>query len=355
MSILNLNEDDNFKAMRECFQDAGLPVFKDPCLCDNNPNKLKSMLIRGALSIYIDGSYDPVNLFAKVKFCLNDPIDSKDFDATRIMINSMNAGTPFYHYSLCPCCNNLEISSGLYNPMPKLFKRRFKIILLLILDEINHVYPSMIQAIRSGRDCEALIQELASKDGSLSTEENSSINDVTADKKLNKVLKTMEQVLMKMKLLTEGRHINTIPFTTNIILPEHDDFKATLAFFARRKNLVLSMSPPIKIPDDKIISVMDLINRFNNIIMIEHLWLSSEPNNNIIIMKSIILPKMVLNKDEFEWAIHSLVGQGVSMIGAVLEHIASNQTPEASFSCWMSKHLGPDHNVQENEEKEKIS
>jgi hypothetical protein len=35
------------------------------------------MLIRGALSIILIGSYDPVNLFAKVKFCLNDPLIQK--------------------------------------------------------------------------------------------------------------------------------------------------------------------------------------------------------------------------------------------------------------------------------------
>lgn len=355
MSILNLNEDKNFKNMTECLQEAGLPVFMDPCICRNNPNILKSILIIDDLSIYIDGEYDPVNHFAKIKFCLNDPIASKDFDATRIMLNSMNADTPFYHYSLCSCCNNIEISSGLYNPMSKLFKRRFEIILSLILDEIKNIYPSMIQAIRSGKDYNALMHELTSKKGGLSTEEDSSIADMTVGKKFNKVLKTMEQVLKKKNLLAKEKHISTVPFATSIILPEHDDFTATLGFFVRGKNLVLSMSPPITIPDDKITYVMDLINRLNNITMIEHLWLAPETGNNIIIMKGIIMPKLVLNKDEFEWAIHSLVGQGLTMIGTVLEVVVSNQTPEASFNSWMSKHFNKDHTMQNNEEKEKIS
>lgn len=351
MSVLNLNEDRNFKAMRECFQEAGLPVFKDPCLCDNNPNKLKSILIKGTLSIYIDGSYDPVHHFAKIKFCLNDPIDSKDFDAARMMINSMNIYLPFYHYSLCSCCSNIEISSGLYSPVPKLFKRRFKIIMTGILNEINDVYPSMIQAIRSGINYDALKQELTNKKDNLSADEDTSADDAMAGKTLDKVLKTMEQVLKKMKLLADENHIETTEFAIRMILPEHDNFEACLGFFVKRGYLVLSMSPPAKIPDDKIISVMDLVNRLNNVSVIEYLWLDYE-KNDIIIIKSILLPKTILNKDEFEWAIHSLVGQGVSMIGAVLEHAASNQTPEASFNCWMSKHLDHNHNFQENEEKE---
>lgn len=347
MSILNLNEDHIFSKMKECFQEAGLPVFMDPCLCDNNPNKLRSLIIKGDLSIHIDGSYDTVNQFMKVRFCFVDPIDLKDLAAARLMINSMNAHLPLYHYSLCSDCNSLEIKCGFFAPATKLSKKKFKIILSDILAEIYVVYPLMIQTIRSGGNFSDLQDALKNRNGSSAEKNNGSGDDVLNRKKLTKTLKVIEQVLKKKGMLSQEVHLKDNRFSIPGIA--HDKNEETKALFGvsvnNRGYIVLSMSPSEKVPDEKMISVMDLINRLNGVLAAEHLWIDRK-TNDIVVMKGIVLADKVLDRSEFEGAVQTLLIHGTVMIETVLEHIASGQQPQTMVDHLFAFHSDDSHNCK---------
>jgi len=349
MSILDLNVNNIFKNMKECVREAGLPVFLDPCLCDGNPNKFKSRIKNDDLDIHLDGSYDPFYRFAKVRFCFDDSIDLKDLNAARLMLNSMNTYRPFHHYSLCPHCDSIEAQFGLYAPATGSFKRKFEIIFSDLLFEIENVYPLMIKTIRSGGDYNALKEEVNNNNVYPKTENNSPAEDKTKNRQLNKLLKNMEQILKKLGLLSREDHIRDKGFAIDIQSPQNDDFKSRLGIIINESgHIVISISPPEKVPAEKIASVMDVINRLNNIFAAEHLWLDCR-TNDIIAMKGIVLPKMVLDRNEFEDAINGLVSRGMLMLKTALESIVADQEPEALVNRMIEMHVDHSHDCKEND------
>lgn len=347
MSILDLNVNNIFKDMKECVRETGLPVFLDPCLCDGNPNKFKSRLKNDDLDIHLDGSYDPFYRFAKVRFCFDDPIDLKDLNAARLMINSMNAHWPFHHYSLCPHCNSIEAQFGLYAPATGSFKRKFEIVFNCLLTEIKNIYPLMTKTIRSGGGYNALQEKVKNNNLYPTTGNNTPTEDTMDKRKMNKLLKNMEQMLKKLGFLSREDHIGNKGFAIDIQSPQNDDFKTRLGIGINDGgHIVLGMSPLEKIPAEKIASVMDVINRLNNIFVAEHLWLDCE-TNDIIVTKGIILPKMVLDRNEFEDAINGLVSRGMLMLKTPLESIVSDQEPEALINRMIEMRVDHSHDCKE--------
>ena len=158
-----LSDDDFFKDMMDCVLNAGLPVFKDPCVCDGNSNKFKSIFKIDHVDVHVDGSYDTSNRFARTRFTFDDPIDSKNMDTARQIINSLNATRPFYHYSLCPCCNSIEVRFGINASAAATFKRKFEVVFCSLLTEIKEIYPLMIKTIKGCGDFNSLTEEMKNK------------------------------------------------------------------------------------------------------------------------------------------------------------------------------------------------
>ena len=101
--------------------------------------------------------------YAKVIFESEDRIDTKDTGVARQMINAMNAHMPFFHYSLCPDCNGIEVHASLYVPTKGFPRKKFKKLFNVLLKEIMTVLPLMIKIIRKGGTFDDLKEVLQGK------------------------------------------------------------------------------------------------------------------------------------------------------------------------------------------------
>jgi len=342
-----LSKNKIYEDIKYCIREAGLPVFIDPCLCDGNPNKFKSIMKIDDVDIHLQGSYDTAHHFAKVKFSCDDPINSKELDRAWQIINSMNSQLPLYHYSICPCCNGVVLQAGLHAQESGEFKQKFKNVISSLLNEIDIVYPLLIKTIRSGGNFITLTDELKNKyDGSI-TDINGHAEDGRKSRKMNILLKNIGQVIKKAGLIPNTEQIRNNKFIIDIDFVKNDNFKSRLGIFINdRGYIVISMSPPENIPTEKIDVVKDVINRLNNIFVAEHLWLDCK-TNDIIAMKGITLPKMILDKDEFEDAIYHLISHGMLMIKTVLEQTISDQEPEKVVNRMIGMNRDQKHDSEE--------
>ncbi len=163
MNSINLNDQQILKEMKNCVRKAGLPTFDDPCLCDTKHNKFLSKIGAGSSAIQIWGGYIASHRYATLRFASEDDIASENMDAAREIINGMNAHMPFYHYTICPHCNGIELHSGLYVPISRFPRRKFRELLQVLLKSINNVRPVLIEVIRKGGTFDDLKEALDDK------------------------------------------------------------------------------------------------------------------------------------------------------------------------------------------------
>ena len=168
-------------------------------------------------------------------------------------------------------------------------------------------------------------------------------------KQLNRTLRDVHQVLKKVGLPCCKEHMSQKVFGMNVVFKNFGDFTGRIGVFIDdiREQIVLSMSTPDKIPEENVAVVMNVINRFNNASTTEHLWMDRE-TNDVVVMKGIVLSGQSLDKEEFEAALMGLIGNGVAMLKAALEQVASDEKPEVLVNRILQEHTNHTHKFKEN-------
>ncbi len=167
-------------------------------------------------------------------------------------------------------------------------------------------------------------------------------------KQLAKILQDIHQVLTKMELPCCEEHMSEKIFGMGVVFKDFNDFKGRVGFFIDevRECITISMSTPDKIPEEKVAVVMDIINRLNCLLITEHLWLDQK-TNDVVIMKGISLTGKNLDREEFEAALMNLFGNGVPMLQAVLEQVASDEKPDVLVNRIFKEHASHSHDFKE--------
>ena len=158
-------------------------------------------------------------------------------------------------------------------------------------------------------------------------------------KRSDKILEEIHQVLKKLGLPCCQEHMQGKMFGMGVIFRNLDDFKVSIGIIIDDENghITLSMSPPDKIPEEKIPVVMNVINRINNTSIAEHIWMDCE-TNDVIVMKGIFLVGKTLDKEEFEATVNGLLSSGVVTLKTVLEQAASDEKPEVLVKRMLEKY-----------------
>ena len=151
MEFTDLNEQQILEEIKDCVHMAGHPTFDDTCLCDARQKRFVSTIKNGSSIIHFWGWYVPSHRYAMLRFASEDePIALKDSDAARQIINGINAHTPFYHYSLCPHCNGIELHFALYVPIKGFPRKKFGDLFQALIGESINIRPMIIDVIRKG-------------------------------------------------------------------------------------------------------------------------------------------------------------------------------------------------------------
>jgi hypothetical protein len=81
------------------------------------------------------------------------------------------------------------------------------------------------------------------------------------------------------------------------------------------------------VPDEKMPVIMELINLMNRMPRPDHLFITRQ-TKRVILLKGIMIDNGVLDKQEFEKSIRTLLGNGHLLFPSIKEQLSSNESPE---------------------------
>jgi hypothetical protein len=252
-------------------------------------------------------------------------VDPKRLPEILKFLNLLNKTTINYQYAVCPKCLNITISSALYVPGDKLPKEKFKKLLSLLLEETYHSYPLIDQLLFADGctpeilfDCYVDDQhQYLSRGGELSEEMK------------NRVIREMQTELNHLKLAVgEGERIDK-GFMFQYSHPQDPDLKIQVGtiLYELFEAVVITVSVPLIVPDEKKAVMTELINRINRICGADHVY-SSDETKRTTLLQGILLINGSMDAEEFRETARLMMGRGNRIFPVVRELLESDETPE---------------------------
>jgi hypothetical protein len=304
--------------MKECFRSLHLPVYKAE---KDDHYDFESKIDNDHLvaKVLVECDWDRGYVTINVVFCV---ISLENIAKASRMMNLLNGITPFFHYSICPCCNEIAAHSRLSIPGKLFSKERFTWLLRYLLENIYLGFPCIAAAVfNCGDPMKFYDQFIAARRNS--TPENSLSDDLK-----EKVLSDLMSVLTDFyPAITDNNRVENA-----FIFKSVDPSDQELSFLNRaevdtiNRAVILSASLDFTFPDEKLMAVMELVNRLNQLCGDQHLHIDHE-ESRIVFLMGIPLNDGALPKEELHKAFEMMIINALVWFRIFKLLLTSGETP----------------------------
>lgn len=332
------------KDMKSCFESTNLPVK------DSQPGSLNDFVSQigdEEAIITVVARYDEKAKYACVNFSLNPPVPSSRIAGMIRLMNCLNSVLQFHRFSFCPFTKDLSLYGGIYLTGNQLPKSKFMDLVGNMHDDIFMYIPLMADFWMQGGSPEDLfykfMDDMISKNSMPCKEKEPAKEEVKRIIEKDKILADVESVIASVWDLTikdDNRDSRGLMF--KIAHPKDASLFLSVGIEVFEPgSVVISITSPIIVPEEKMDMMMEWVNRFNRPAQSYHAFISRFKNKRIDFVKGIYLEKGILDKQEFRRAFSGLLIDSTKLYPVIKEQLASYEQPEATMNSylpgWMNK------------------
>ena len=318
-----------YAQMKECLIKEGFNVLED----GQHPSyRVRSMIQSNSVKMCILCSYDADNSYADIRISTDQFTSGLDKAEMIELVNSFNCHFDLYHLVLRPDFRSLEVRSGIFISHGNLPSDKFTLLLRNMTRKGERMYRFFDNSTVGGTIVD--LDDLALPN---------TINDL----QYRKIRKDIEGVMNKLDLpIKENAWIdNSVCFDVDF---DHiADPMSTICIEVVDKPGCVSMAMVLHedIPEKKIPVILELMSIINRLAMVDHVYY--EPKmRKVIVHKGILLSKGILDVNEYEYAMKTLIGNGYLYLSIVREQLSSTESPENLTSRMFTEHCEMQKNRQ---------
>jgi len=239
------------------------------------------------------------------------------------LMNMMNGITPFCQFSLCPCCNEINLHGSLFVSDNKLQKDKFNWLLRYMLEIAHLAYPGIGMIIILGVTPEKPFSIYRDNIRHI-THQGKGLNEEMK----TKVSKELESVFTDLKITINDENRKEYGFVLPFDHSDDPDLTTymTVSLDAKERTLVILASSSYTVPDEKMITILDLVNRINRLCGYHHLFVDDESKISAFIY-GIRLDNGLLPKEEFLHAFQMMLKDALCWFPILQELATSGGIP----------------------------
>jgi hypothetical protein len=315
-----------YAQVKDCLIKEGFNVLED----GQHPSyRVRSMIQSNNVKMSILCSYDANNSYAAISISTDKFTSGLDKAEMMELVNGFNCHFHLYHLVLPPDGRSIEMRSGIFIPSGNLPFDKFTWLLRSLIRKGERMYR-FFDSSTVGTIVD--LDDLALP---------STINDL----QYRKIRKGIEGVMNKLDLpIKENAWIDN--FTSFDLDFDHfADLVATIFIHVEDKpgRVLMEMTHHEEIPEGKISVILELMCYINKLAIGDHVYY--EPKmRKVIVHRGILLSKGILDVNEYECAMRTLVGNGNLYLNIVLEQLTSEESPKHLSGRMFADHFEKHNN-----------
>ena len=279
------------REMKQCFRDLHLPVenvekgesydFKSKI---DNDNTVARILVE----------YRPDCNCANISFSLG-VTESGNYDEIRKLANLINGITPFSQYSLCPCCNEIILHASLFVSNHELQNDKFSWLLRYMLEIAHLANPAISALIIMGGSAEKYYDICKDNIRNVTCQEQG-LNKEMEENVLNHLVSVFADLDITITDESRIEHGFVLPCAGTSELDS--SIIVIMVLDPEESTIIIHAVSSFAVPDDKMTSIVELVNRINRLCGNQHLFVDSQ-SKKCAFLHGIRLENGLLPKEEF--------------------------------------------------------
>jgi hypothetical protein len=315
--------------MKDCLIKEGLDVLED---CQLPGYHVSSMIQSNNVTMCILCSCDADNSYVDIRIATDKFTSELGKAEIMELVNAFNCHFDFYHLVLRPDFRSLLMQSAIFIPSGNLPFDKFTWLLRSLIRKGERMYRFFDNSTVGGTIVD--LDDFALP---------STINDL----QYRKIRKNIEVVMNKLDLpIKEDAWVdNSVCFDVDF---DHiaDPMSTICIEVVDEPGCVsMAMTHHEEIPERKIPVILELMCHINKLAMVDHVYYEPEMRR-VIVHKGILLSKGILDVNEYECAMRTLIGNGCLYLGIVLEQLSSVESPKDLTSRMFTEHFEMQKNRQ---------
>lgn len=312
---MNKKHNKIIREMKQCFRDLHLPVKN---VGKGEPYDFKSKIDNDNTVAHIFVEYRPDCNCANISFSLG-VTESGNYDEIRKLANLINRITPFSQYSLCPCCNEIILHASLFVSNHELQKDKFSWLLRYMLEIAHLANPAISALIFMGNSAEKYYDICKDNIRNVTCQEQGLSKEMTDD-----VLNDLASVFADLDItITDENRIEH-----GFIFPCADPsepgscINVITGLDPEESAVIIHVVSSFAVPDDKMTTIVELVNRINRLCGYQHLFVDSQ-SKKCAFLHGIRLENGLLPKEEFLNVFRGIIANGLCWFPILQELITS--------------------------------
>lgn len=315
-----------YAQVKDCLKKEGLDVLED---CQLPGYHVSSMIQSNNVTMCILCSCDADNSHVDIRISTDKFTSELDKAEMMELVNGFNRHFNLYCLVLHTDGRSIEMRSGIFIPSGN-----------LPFDKFTWLLRSLI---RKGETMYRFFD--SSTVGTIVDLDDLALPSTINDLQYRKIRKGIEGVMNKLELpIKDNAWIDNF---TSFDLDHFADLIATIFIHVEDKPgcVLMAMTHHEEIPEGKIPVILELMCHINKLAMVDHVYY--EPRmRKVIVHKGILLSKGILDVNEYECAMKTLIGNGCLYLSIVLEQLSSTESPEDLTSRMFTEHFEMQKNRQ---------
>ena len=303
------------REMKQCFRALHLSVEN---VKNGEPCEFKSKIDNANTLAEVLVEYRPDFNCVNINFNFG-VMKSGNIDEIKKLINMINGITPFCQLSLCPCCNEIILHASLFISNNKLQKDKFDWLLRYMLEIVHLAYPAISMLVSMGGAAEKYYD--ICKDNIW----NVTYREQGLDKEMKeKVLNGLASVFADLKItLTDENRIEN-GFVFPCVHPSEPGLCINMitALDTEDSTVIIHAVSSFTVPDDKMTTIIELVNRINRLCGYQHLFVDSLGKKSVFLY-GIRLDNGVLQEEEFQNAFRVMITDALCWFPILQELVTS--------------------------------
>jgi len=315
--------------MKRVFASISLPIFEvGSRLVHVDEELLFAAQIKIAetdVDMYVH--YDDKYGLAGLQIAFESRVPNEKVDVVCAFLDLLNGRTPFYHYSICNCCNRLLVKSWLFVPPEQFPEEKFKRLYFNLIKNVSYCYPAILKLLIDESHAQDIFKQLLDDHDCLMITGQS-----TSKKGVKRALRDMESVFAYVKRPIFAKDRTDYGFYLGLTSDDHPESPVLrLKIIKEMDNgtFGIAMSHQMTVPDEKVSKVIRFLNMLNRFEKIGHFFIHPD-TRRVILLNGIMTNEdhHKLDKAEFEFTLRSIMSFGFLAFSFVNELITSAKSPE---------------------------
>jgi len=266
---------------------------------------------------------DSANRYANILLIIGDSEDlGMNISDLMEIADDTNGHLSLYHLAPCPDCGSLQLRAGLIISGKDLPRSKFRWLLQSMIEEGKHIRSYLNQCMSETADCH---QEDSQEDSP----------DECFDAYPHRIesLKEIADVLGRLKLPVANDFRKDGEIYFDVSYQSYPDLMIRVGIRIEKnpdRVVFVIASPNDIVPDDQASQVLELTCRINKCAVVDHVYIHPVTRRPIV-QKGILMTAGILDSNEVESAVRTILGNGSFYLRMIREQISSHDRPEDVF------------------------